>query len=451
MNLSVLVDGVRVKLSHPMQIYLSILSRMRNAALDAAKMAIEATLVDEVYARIGRAPWMCRFESRPQKIDWYCPRCKTNSGSDFMRDGRYSRNLALGLGMIHNLLVPRLECQRCGASISTEFAVIEKYKRFWYDITEMALIDYGLGSSLRRIAAKLESALGGMSLTTLASRIHSIEVGIEAWKARPIEDVPDVLQLDGIWFRRMVPTSKKKKDSSGRIRQVKKRADRVVIVAIGIWTRSGRREILDWHIASSESEDAYLHLLDRLYERGLTVEAGLKLIVHDGCGGAKAALAYGYSDALEQRCIFHKIKNVGDNFKADGGGSVREITKDASHVFEGRSKRAIKQRLHYFKKKWQSRQSKSVSSLLSDFDLTLSYFDAGIDALQFARTTSHHERANREMRRKFDSMCVVQSDAGERAAVHLAVLAYNHYASGDDWTDIIRALCSSSIAKNTSQ
>jgi len=85
----------------------------------------------------------------------------------------------------------------------------------------------------------------------------------------------------------MVPTGKKKKDSSGRIRQMKKRADRVVIVAIGIWTRSGRREILDWHIASSESEDAYLHLLDRLYERGITVEAGLKLIVHDGCGGAK--------------------------------------------------------------------------------------------------------------------------------------------------------------------
>lgn len=85
--------------------------------------------------------------------------------------------------------------------------------------------------------------------------------------------------------------------------------------------------------------------------------------------------------------------------------------------------------------------------MLRDFDLTLSYFDAGIDAVQFARTISHQERANQEMRRKFNSMCVVQSDAGERAAVHLAVLAYNHYASGDDWTDIIRALCSSSLAK----
>jgi len=106
-----------------MQIYLSILSKMRDAALDAAKMAIEAALLDEVYARVGRAPWAWRFESKPPKNDWYCPRCKSNSGSDFVRDGRYSRSLALSLGMIHNLLVPRLECQRCGASISTKFAV----------------------------------------------------------------------------------------------------------------------------------------------------------------------------------------------------------------------------------------------------------------------------------------------------------------------------------------
>lgn len=127
------------------------------------------------------------------------------------------------------------------------------------------------------------------------------------------------------------------------------------------------------------------------------------------------------------------------------------LPKDASHVFAGTSKRSVKQRLYYFKKKWQSRQPKSVNSMLRDFDLTLSYFDAGIDAVQFARTISHQERANQEMRRKFNSMCVVQSDAGERAAVHLAVLAYNHYASGDDWTDIIRALCSSSLAKNTNQ
>ena len=65
---------------------------------------------------------------------------------------------------------------------------------------------------------------------------------------------------------------------------------------------------------------------------------------------------------LEQRCIFHKIKNVGENFCREGGGSVREITSDASHVFAGTSKRAIKQRLYYFRKKWEHRQPMSMAA-----------------------------------------------------------------------------------------
>jgi transposase-like protein len=449
--LSVVVGGVRVKLSDPMQMYLLVRAKMVEAALGAARLAIEAALVDEVNLRVGRARHEWRFLSQATRDDWHCPRCGSNSASDFSRDGRYARSLCLALGQIRELLVPRLECQVCGASVATSFAVIAKYRRFWYDLTEQALVEYGLSISLRKIAAKLGNALGGVSLSTLTSRIHAIERGIEEWKSRAIEDVPDVLQLDGIWFRRMVATGKKKRDSRGRLRAIKRRADRVVLVAVGIWSSSGRREILDWHIAESESEESYLHLLNRLYERGLTGEAGFKLVVHDGCGGAKAALAYGYADVLEQRCIFHKIKNVGENFYAEGTGSAREITADASHVFAGASKRSVRQRLYYFRKKWEHRQPKSVKSLLSDFELTLSYFDAGIDAVRFARTTSHQERANREMRRKFDSMGVVQSQAGERAAVHLAVLAYNCQSTGDDWIDTIRALCSSSLDRNTSQ
>jgi len=445
------VNGVRVKLSERMQIYLEIRRRMAEAALLVAKAAIEMALVDEVDERVGRDRYEWRFLSRSGQTDWRCNKCGSNLGSDFARDGIYKRTLTLRQGQIRDLRVPRVECQACGASVAAHFAVIEKYKRFWYDLTELALLEYGLATSLRRIVAKLSSALGGMSLSTLTSRIHAIQAGIEAWKRQAIEDVPDVVQLDGIWFSLMVPTGKKKRDKRGRLRVVKRKVDRVVLVAVGIWTKTGRREILDWHIASSESADAWLHLLDRLYERGLTGERGLKLIVHDGNGGVASALSYGYFDVLEQRCIFHKVQNVAENFDGEGGGSVKEITKDAAHVFGGKSKHAVRMRLLYFRKKWEGRQPKSVRSLMSDFDKTLSYFDADIDRVQFVRTTSIQERANRELRRKFRQMGVAQSEAGERAAVHLAVLAYNCYTSGDDWTDIIRNLYSSSLASFTNE
>ena len=137
---------------------------------------------------------------------------------------------------------------------------------------------------------------------------------------------------------------------------------------------------------------------------------------------------------------------MAENFDGEGGGSVKEITKDAAHVFGGKSKHAVRMRLLYFRKKWEGRQPKSVRSLMSDFEKTLSYFDAGIDAVRFLRTTSQQERANRELRRKFDQMGVVQSEKGEQSAVHLAVLAYNYYAGDDDWTDIITDLYSSSLA-----
>lgn len=446
MSSSVIIDGIRVELMHRLELCLRIRRMMTEAALGAAKAAIEAVLQDEANERLGRERYEWRYLSRSGTTDWRCKGCGTNAGEDFGRNGVYRRNLALRQGLISNLRVPRVRCQVCGSSIPAIFAVIEKYKRFWYDLTELALMEYGLSLSLRRIAAKLGKALGGISLSTLTSRIHSIEAGIWAWKNRPIEDVPDVVQLDGIWFSRMVPTGKRKRDKRGRLRMMKRRVARVVLVAVGIWTKSGKREILDWHVASSESEDAWLHLLDRLYDRGLTGERGLRLIVHDGNGGVTSALCYGYFDVLEQRCIFHKIRNVADGFRKDGGGSVEEITKDTSHVFKGKSKWAVKQRLWHFRKKWESRQPKSVRSLMSDFEKTLSYFDAGIDAVRFLRTTSQQERANRELRRKFDQMGVVQSEKGEQSAVHLAVLAYNYYAGDDDWTDIITDLYSSSLA-----
>ena len=254
MDSSVVVGGVRVKLSDVMLMYLGVRAKMVEAALGAARLAIEAALVDEVNLRVGRARYEWRFLSQATKDDWHCPRCGSNRAADFSRDGKYCRSLSLALGQIRNLLVPRLECQGCGASIATNFAVIAKYKRFWYDLNETALMEYGLSVSLRRIAAKLANALGSVSLCTLTSRIHEIERGINEWKSRAIEDVPDVLQLDGIWFRRMVPTGKKKRDSRGRLRSTKRCADRVVLVAAGIWSGSCRREILDWHTADSEWE-----------------------------------------------------------------------------------------------------------------------------------------------------------------------------------------------------
>jgi len=88
----------------------------------------------------------------------------------------------------------------------------------------------------------------------------------------------------------------------------------VVLVILGFWNDgSGRREILDWEIAKSEEHTEWEKLLNRLWERVVKPERGLQMVVRDGSGGLGEALALVYgSTMLEQRCLFHKLRNVAD-------------------------------------------------------------------------------------------------------------------------------------------
>lgn len=61
--------------------------------------------------------------------------------------------------------------------------------------------------------------------------------------------------------------------------------------------------MLDWHIAPSEEHTHWEVLLNRLWQRGVQPEKGVKMIVRDGCGGLEEAIAlvYGPSTLRQKR------------------------------------------------------------------------------------------------------------------------------------------------------
>ena len=63
MSSSVVVDGIRVKLMHRLELCLRIRRMMTEAALGAAKAAIEAVLQDEANERLGRERYEWRYLS----------------------------------------------------------------------------------------------------------------------------------------------------------------------------------------------------------------------------------------------------------------------------------------------------------------------------------------------------------------------------------------------------
>src|SRR5436305_5301704 len=100
---------------------------------------------------------------------------------------------------------------------------------------------------------------------------------------------PTVVQCDGIWVTVQGQEGEIKPDKRQRKRHERCGKKVVILVAMGFWP-DGRREILDWQVATSEEHGEREVLLKRLKERGIGAEQGLKMIVRDGCAGLGRAM-----------------------------------------------------------------------------------------------------------------------------------------------------------------
>ena len=317
---------------------------------------------------------------------------------------------------------------------------MEKFKRFWLDLDQKVLFGTGLCQSLRQLSQEWSSLIGGsVSLRTINERINAVERLIEAERKLPIKDVPSVLQLDGIWLSLQTQddsTETIKLDKRGRKRHRRTGKRMVVLVALGLWSdESGRRQILDWQLAESESQAEWEELLQRLYDRGVQAENGLKVVVRDGGGGLGEALSYVYDKTIaDQRCIVHKLKNVNDACLPNlAPETKRELMGQAKAIYQAPAAEAAGELLAKWVTKWGEVEPKAVASLQRDFEQTLTYYSLEARVRHLARTTSLLERTNRELRRKFRQVGMWGSEAGAVAGTYLQVARLNTWWAKGSW------------------
>lgn len=87
-------------------------------------------------------------------------------------------------------------------------------------------------------------------------------------------------------------------------------ADALVVVALGL-TRTGQKVVLDFEVGASENTAVCKALVARLVARGLGPLAGHRLLaVLDGSAPLAAAVLATWPDALIQRCVVHKERNL---------------------------------------------------------------------------------------------------------------------------------------------
>lgn len=295
------------------------------------------------------------------------------------RNGYYRRDLDTQFGPIRGLRVPRT---RHG---QTDYRVLGRYRRHSPWVNRLVREMFVAGVSTRRVGAIMEALLQASVSASTVSRITAqLDRQVRSWHHRSLEDVYLYLILDGITLR---------------VKTAHGAAKRLALCVFGI-TLDGRREVVDYRIAKSESEAHWVALLEDLRRRGLSGET-VALAVTDGGQGLINALNFVYPRIPLQRCWAHKLRNVSNALKVAQREACME---EAKGIYQASSQREARQRFRRWKARWQGEAPKAVACLAKDLDSLLAFFAQPKAHWKKIRTTNVIERQFREVRRRTKPM-----------------------------------------------
>ena len=150
----------------------------------------------------------------------------------------------------------------------------------------------------------------------------------------------------------------------------------------------GKKEIIDFRLAASESAAEWEKFLTDLYRRGLTGE-GLNMICVDGGTGLLAALPSVLPNIPVQRCWAVR--------KADQPSVKRALHK----IMNAANAPAARSAARRFAERFQPQYPAAVACLCNDLDELLTCLRYKTEAERRAvRTTNAIERRFREVRRR---------------------------------------------------
>lgn len=367
--------------------------------------AMEADGIEwgEDYRHAARAALKDILEGRMAAgIDRHLAEIAERGAAD-RRNGSYRRWLMTELGEIE-LSVPRT--RRYSA-----LEVVRAYARRGAHVDRMILACFVLGLSTRKIAIALLPVLGRRISPGTVSRVaRTLDAAVAAFHRRPLKDRYTALMLDGVVLSR--------RTGCGALK-------RPVLVALGL-RADGRKEVIDFRLAKSESQAEWEGFLSDLFRRGLDGK-GLEIVCADGGAGLLAALPVVYPAIPVQRCWAHKIRNVLDKVRA----ADRDAVKPALHaVMNAPNRPKAQAAARRFADRWEALYPKAVACLRGDLDELLTCFRYTTpEKRKTVRTTNAIERRFREVRRRTRPMGVFQ-DRTSMDRILFAVFTHENRSQG---------------------
>ena len=249
-----------------------------------------------------------------------------------------------------------------------------------------------------------------VSPSTVSQVAKTLDAAVAAFHRRPLQNRYKALMLDGVVLYR--------KTGAGALR-------RPVLVALGL-RHGGKKEIIDFRLAASESAAEWEKFLADLYRRGLSGE-GLDMICVDGGGGLLAALPGIFHGIPVQRCWAHKIRNILDKVKKADQPAVKRALHKIMNASNAPAARAAARK---FANRFEDKYSAAVACLRNDLDELLTCFRyKSEDQRRKVRTTNAIERRFREVRRRTRPMGTFQ-DRTSMDRILFAVFTHENKSQG---------------------
>jgi len=360
-------------------------------------------------------------ERMDEELEQYLGRAKHErigeGDAEDYRNGSYLRHLLTEIGD----LILRIRRTRKGF-ISK---VLEAYKRRSRSVDQLIMACFVLGMSTRKVSTALLSLLGEkVSASTVSEVAKRLDHAVRGYHRRKLGDGYRFLFFDGVVLKQRGAAKVQKK---------------IILCAYGI-TWEGKKEMIDFLLATSESQNAWEGFLRDLYKRGLE-GARCELITTDGGNGLRNALEVVFPRIPRQHCWAHKTRNVLDKVKK---ADWEKVKKDLQRISHAKNRQAATQAYWSFCQKYRKVYPGAVKSLESEIDDLLSFYQVklsvkqrqGLKAKEIQkaqmvlwkkiRTTNLIERAFKEVKRRTRPMGVF----GNRSSIERILYAvFFHYNS----------------------
>jgi putative transposase len=243
---------------------------------------------------------------------------------------------------------------------------------------------YARGMSTRDIEAAFTDATGGciLSKSVVSEVTERLWAEYQAFRSQSWKEVEIVyLFADGLYEAMR---------GSGQAREA--------ILCLWAIVGDGRKRLLDVVVGNAESTDAWLESLRDLVKRGLQPPV---LMTSDGAPGLIAALEATFPEALRQRCLAHKVRNITQKVSANDLVQVKVNVQSAYYASSQEVARLLGDRVV---KKWQPLYPAAMGSFLDDFEATIAYLRCPPEHHKYIRTTNLAERSIEEERRRTNTI-----------------------------------------------